>query len=74
MKIISKPKWICKHIGFSLLIIGCVILPFQIILKLDFPLSLIIFPLSLIFQFIGWNEPIFFLTDKWVKKKYEKEN
>ena len=69
MKITSKPKYICKHVGFLLLIIGCITFLFQIIFKLIFPLPTILFVLSVIFQFIGWNEPLFFLTDKWIKNK-----
>ncbi len=64
MKITSKPKYICKHVGFLLLIIGSITFPIQ-----TFPATTIIFVLSLIFQIIGWKEPVFFLTDKWIRGK-----
>ena len=72
MKITSKPKYICKQVGILLLIIGSTTFLLQIIFELIFPLLPIIFGLSLVFQIIGWNEPVFFLTDKWIKNKNEK--
>ena len=62
MKITSKPKYICKHIGYLLLIIGFITLFIQISFGLSpllSPIIFVLFVLSLIFQFIGWNEPTF---------------
>ena len=65
MEITSKPKYICKQVGFLLLIIGSIAMFIQ-----SFLLASIIFALSLVFQIIGWKEPL--LTDKWIKDKDNK--
>ena len=64
IEIINKKIWIIKHIGLGLLGVGLISLPFQSVYPRVFPYNVIIIVISLIFQIIGWKEPVWFLTNK----------
>jgi hypothetical protein len=57
MKIKNKTRYVCKHIGLVLLIVGLVLMVGQ-----AFPASSITLIISLVFQLIGFNEPFWFLN------------
>ena len=64
MKVKNKARWIIKHIGLGLLLVGFVLLVLQIFGYLPFPYAAIVCLISIVLQVIGFNEPIWFLIEK----------
>ncbi len=65
MEIRNINKFVLKHAGLTLLFVGALMTFLQFCgLNQMFPLSVVIYIISLIFQFIGWNEPFVLLVTK----------
>ena len=64
MKIKNKTRYIIKHIGMGLIPVQF-ILTFMLLIGLSvFYVAMLVLFFAVLFQIIGFDEPIWFLTDK----------
>ena len=60
----NKIKYYLKNIGWLMLSLGILSIPFQCFYPQIFPYNSIFMLVSIVFQLIGWNEPFFFMKNK----------